>query len=140
MRYGTCPQILLWESRGEASSPAPSLALAQKALMPSAWVSSSKCPLTGRPCGDSREDEILASQKEGPEMQSGHLRNPAQDDTVAFNSGSLAKRSPVNSLNLGSMKGNWWWQEPMLQKDRGFRKTAPSSQHLGSAACECIQA
>lgn len=43
-----CPHLLLWGSRGEASGPVPSLALAQKASVPSVRVSSRKCTLTGR--------------------------------------------------------------------------------------------
>lgn len=81
---------------GGASGPAPSLTLAQKALVPSAQGGAKEsAPLTAEG-GHLRTAGKMGSQpsRRGPEMWDGHLGNPAEDTRVAFDSGPLAECVP----------------------------------------------
>lgn len=84
MKCGALSQLLLWGSGEKHPTLRP----------PSPWPRKHRCHLhseqkvrTGREedhVGTAGEGEILAGQREGLRRQSGHLRNPAQDATVAF--------------------------------------------------------
>lgn len=93
---------------GGGIQPGAPPALAQKASVPSAGVSGRSAHRQGgRPRGLRGEDGILAGRG------SGHLRNPAQDATVAF---TLVPWLSVLLLQFKFRlrERDLWW------KDRGF--------------------